>query len=313
MTPVATVCVSTYNRADRLDRLLGSLAAQDISGFDVVVYDDASSDETPSVLARWSERLTLTALRGDVNAGPAKGRNAAWRQARGSLVLFTDDDCVPDPSWVRGHLVVSRPDVVSVGRVEPDPEQASHTGPFSRTLQVADASLFHTANVGYPRDLLERLGGFDERFRRAAGEDTELGLRALEAGAHAVFLPTALVRHDVRPSSLVAAVREATKWTDIPLVVARHPEATARLTYSRRWWRKTHPVTVLAVASLLGAARRPGLVLGTLPWLRLRTGELRVDARRRHWPWVLPAQLVVDAVEVGTLVRGSVRHRKLLL
>jgi GT2 family glycosyltransferase len=315
MTPVATVCVSTYNRADRLDRLLGSLAGQDISGFEVVVYDDASSDGTSGVLAAWQTRLPLTALHGEVNGGPAKGRNLAGRRARGPVVLFTDDDCVPTSSWVRSHLAVAAPRVVSVGRTEPDPEQADHAGPFSRTLLVEDAALFHTANVGYPRELLEELGGFDETFRRAAGEDTELGLRALAAGAVAVFLPEALVHHDVRPSSLLAALKEATKWTDIPRVAARHPEAAAGLTHSRLWWRKTHPVALLAVVSLAAATRRPVLAAGALPWLRLRTTEplLRPNARRRHWVWVLPAQLAVDAVEVLTLARGSVRHRKLLL
>ncbi|MFN2539105.1 MAG: glycosyltransferase family 2 protein [Mycobacteriales bacterium] len=310
MSPAATVCVSTYNRAERLERLLRSLASQDFSDFEVVVYDDASSDSTRAVLASWEDRLPLTVLGGETNSGPAAGRNAAWRVARAPLVLFTDDDCVPEPGWVRAHVEAAGP--VTVGRTVPAPDQVG--GPFSRTLSVESADLFHTCNTGYPRDLLGRLGGFDERFRHAAGEDTELGLRALEAGASAVFLPDAIVRHDVRPSSVRAALREATKWVDLPLVVARHPDAARRLTHSRLWWRKTHPVAALAAVGLLVATRRPIASVAVVPWLRLRTsGDLAVQARRRQWPWVLPAQLAVDLVEVGTLARGAVRHRKLLL
>jgi GT2 family glycosyltransferase len=313
MTVRATVCVATYNRADRLERLLRSLAAQDFSDFDVVVYDDASSDRTGDVLAGFAAELPLTVLTGKLNAGPARGRNAAWQAASGELVLFTDDDCVPVPSWVGAHVAAHRDGLVTVGRTEPDPEQAQNDGPFSRTLRVEDATLFQTANVAYPRVLLAELGGFDERFRRAAGEDTELGLRALEAGAEAQFLPAALVRHDVRPSSFRAAIREATKWADLPLVVARHPRSALSLRHSPLWWRQTHPVAVLAGAGVLASRRSPLALLAVLPWLQLRTGAQQVNARRRHWPWVLPLQLLVDLTEVATLARGSVRHRKVLL
>ncbi|MGZ6825145.1 MAG: glycosyltransferase family 2 protein [Mycobacteriales bacterium] len=308
-----SVCVSTYGRAARLERLLEALVAQGTGGFEVVVYDDASPDGTPDVLSRWQAEglLPLTVLRGARNAGPARGRNQAWRAATGDLVLFTDDDCVPTPSWVEEHLRASGPRRVTVGRTEPDPAQAE--GPFSRSLRVEDASWFQTANVGYPRALLEELGGFDEGFRAAAGEDTDLGLRALSAGAEAVFVPTALVRHDVRPSSWRAALRETAKWVDVPLFARKHPERAAALLHSRLWWRQTHPPAVLAAVGLLGARRHRVLLLAALPWLRLRTGALPVQARRRHWPLVLPGPLAVDLAEVAVLARGSVRHRRLLL
>jgi hypothetical protein len=83
--------------------------------------------------------------------------------------------------------------------------------------------------------------------------------------------------------------------------------------YSQWWWRKTHPVAVLAAAGLLAGRRHPVALVAALPWLRLRTGELRVQARRRHWLWVLPAQLAVDVAEVAVLARGSARHRRLIL
>lgn len=313
MTRSATVCVSTYNRAGRVERLLEALLAQDVTDFDVVVFDDASTDRTREVLGRWvdHQKLPLTVLTGQQNAGPARGRNAAWQAATGALILFTDDDCVPDPSWVREHLAVQGSRRVTVGRTEPDPGQPS--GPFSRSVRVSDASYFQTCNVSYPRRLVEELGGFDETFRRAAGEDTELGLRAVEAGAEPVFAPAALVLHEVRPSSWRAALREAVKWADLPLVVAKHPKSSRSLLYSRLWWRRSHPVAALAALGLVVGMRRPAALLAVLPWLRFRTTEQLPQARRRTWPVVLPAQLVLDVVEVGTLARGSVRHRRLLL
>jgi glycosyltransferase involved in cell wall biosynthesis len=311
MTPTATVCVSTYNRASRLAALLQSLAEQDVQGFDVVVLDDGSTDATASVLEQWRHRLPLTVLRAERNAGPAHGRNQAWRAARGSVVLFTDDDCRPAPGWVRAHLAAHGPRTVTVGRTEAEPDRVG--GPFSRTVQVHDARFFQTCNAGYPRGLLVELGGFDERFRRAAGEDTDLGLRAVAAGADAAFVADALVHHEVRPSSWRAAAREATKWVDLPLVVAKHPVEAGRLLHRGIWWRRSHPLALLALAGLCLTPTKPAAVVATLPWLRLRALADPVPGPRRDWPAVLPGQLAIDLLEVGALVRGSVRHRKLLL
>lgn len=307
----ATVCVSTFNRAARLTRLLEALAAQDTDAFDVVVYDDGSTDETGEVLRQWQQWLPLTALTGRVNAGPARGRNQAWQAATGSVILFTDDDCRPAPGWVRAHLAVHQPRRVVVGRTAPEPHQAM--GPFSRTVEVTDARWFQTCNVSYPRELLVEVGGFDARFRRAAGEDTDLGLRALAAGAEPFFAQQALVHHEVRPSSWPTAVREAAKWADLPLVLANHPDAARELVHHQIWWRRSHPLAVLALAGLTAGAKNPLGLLAVLPWLHLRTVAAPIAARHRAWPWVLPGQLAIDLVEVATLARGSLRHRQLLL
>lgn len=314
--PVLSVCIATYNRADRLDRLLHALAAQELrEPFQVVVYDDASTDGTAQVLSSWisTGELSLDVHRGAVNRGPAVGRNTAWRASRAPLVLFTDDDCVPLPGWAVAHLTSSGSRRVTVGRTCPHPEQRQLEGPFSRSLDVTGTTFFQTCNIGYPRALLDELGGFDEGFRRAAGEDTELGLRAVKAGAQAVFAPEAEVYHDVRPSSWLAAVRESAKWVDIPLFAKRHPDSGGSVLHSTRWWKRSHPPAVLAVAGLAAMPWQPVLVVAVLPWLHLRTGRWRVNSRIRQWPWVLPGQLIVDLAEVTTLVRGSLRHRRFLL
>lgn len=301
-----SVCVATYNRAASLERLLRSLEQQGID--EVVVHDDASTDGTPEVLSRYD----VVVLRSPANVGPAAGRNRAWRAATGDLVLFTDDDCVPQPGWAEAHVAAAATSRITVGRVGPDPAQQDLLGPFSRTMVVESTAAFATCNIGYPRALLEETGGFDEGYRRAAGEDTDLGLRAVELGAEAVFVPDALVHHDVRPSSWVAALKETRKWVDVPRFAARH-EPIEGVLHSHRWWRQTHPVAVLAGAGVVGSAVTPYALLAVVPWVRLRTTHARVQARRRQWPWVLPATLAVDLAEVAVLARGSVKHRHLVL
>jgi GT2 family glycosyltransferase len=110
-------------------------------------------------------------------------------------------------------------------------------------LSAHDARFFATANCFYRRRALEQTDGFDERFRRAAGEDTDLGLRALALGGRAAYAADALVHHDVRPSEWRAAANEAwRKWIDLALVVRKHPEIRGTLLYRRVFWKRSHAV-----------------------------------------------------------------------
>jgi GT2 family glycosyltransferase len=216
--PAVSVVVPTYSRQARLQRLIEALDHQDLDDpFEVIVVDDASTDDTADVLARLaSARPHLRWERQPVNGGPARARNTGWRLARAPLVAFTDDDCVPSPGWLRALLARAATADIVQGAVEPDPAQLRGAGPFSRTLRADGAVFFQTANVLYRRTVLEELDGFDERFPKAAGEDTELAYRAMAVGRRATFAPDALVHHDVSPSDLRAHVRDIGRWVDVP-------------------------------------------------------------------------------------------------
>jgi hypothetical protein len=188
-------------------------------------------------------------------------------------------------------------------------------------LRADEARFFQTANVLYPRLLLEQLGGFDERFRNACGEDTELAYRAMSVGMRTAFAPDAVVHHDVSASDVMAHVRDIRRWVDVPLVVALQPEAR-ELLHHRWWWRPSHPVAlaagvgaVVATSGVLG--RRPavavsGLALG-VPYLHFRRRIRPVGRTRAERYRVMPILLVEDLLEVATMVRGSLRHRTLVL
>ncbi len=312
--PAVSVVVATYGRPVLLPRLVAALEAQVIAApFEVVLVDDASPDRTPAVLADLAEHTTLDlhVVRRDINGGPAAARNDGIAAARAPLVAFTDDDCVPTPGWLAaGVNAMGAQRRVVVGRTEPDP--TAEEGPFSRTLRMHDATFMQTANVLYRRADLEAVGGFDEVLR--TGEDTDLGMRVAATGAPVVFAPDALVHHDVSPSDWRAAVRQATRWIDLPAVARRHP-AARRLLHRGLFWKPHHPVTLLALAGVVAALvlRRGWPLLALLPWVRHRVVEQPLTADRGEVLRLLPATFAVDATEVATMVRGSVRHRHLLL
>ncbi len=312
MTPAVSVVCATYRRPQALGRLLAALAEQDLSEpFEVIVSDDGSGDlaETRAVVA--ASPLDIRLLEHPTNRGPGAARNDGWRAARADHIAFTDDDCQPTPGWLRAGLArVREGGVIVVGKVDPDPAQQDKVSPWSRSLTIRDARFMQTANTFYAKADLEAVGGFDEVFRNG-GEDTDLGMRVIEQlGRERVFEPAAYVLHDVHPGTARSLARSsATRWTDLPLVLRRHPEMRAA-THHGVFWKRTHPATLLALAGLALAPVQPLAAVALAPWLADRGWRHPAPGARLR---SLPGTFLVDSAEVVGCLRGSLRHRSLLL
>jgi len=173
-----SVVVPTSGRPDSLRRCVAALERQSIA-VEVVVSEDPSGD------------------------GPAAARNAGASRAAGDIVLFTDDDCVPDPEWA-GRLSAACPaggaaagETVNAveGNVFADTSQLLTSG-LQRASLRPDGTLGFapTSNLAVSRVLFARVP-FDSSFPAAAGEDREWCARAEAAGARLRFEPAAVVRH----------------------------------------------------------------------------------------------------------------------
>jgi glycosyltransferase involved in cell wall biosynthesis len=245
-TPVVSVVVPTYNRAPVLRRLLEALAECDVpaGGLEVVVVDDGSRDDTAGVVRASPIPVEYLHQR---NAGPAAARNRGWRHARGALIAFTDDDCVPSRRWLVDIVAAFEGvDVAGAGgRVE------SLVPGFLAGFVQAERLVGHgggagqvgylvTANAVYRRSVLEVVGGFDERFPGAAGEDTDLTMRVAEQGLRLTVLDDAVVAHDHR-TTLLGLVRTYRRHGEARHLLRRlHPEAAfgakaARMTTPAHW------------------------------------------------------------------------------
>jgi glycosyltransferase involved in cell wall biosynthesis len=308
MEPVISVVVPTRDRPDALGALAGLLAGQTLPAgrFEVIVVDDGSQPPLRSPAAA----PALTILRHESSRGPGAARNTGWRAAAAPLVAFVDDDCAPAPGWLEALVAAGEgPEPVIVqGPVVPDPRAGVERTPLTHTIEVAGPSpLFVTANIAYSRALLERTGGFDERLRRA-GEDADMGARAVRAGARVRWAPEALVHHEVRDLGLLGTLAHTRKWSDAVLAVKKHPELR-RLLFARVFWKPSHPLLLLAAAAL--ATRRPlVMAAGALPYAAWHGREHRDPRALARW---LPAHVAIDATEIATAVAGSLRHRTLML
>jgi GT2 family glycosyltransferase len=317
-----SVVVPSHERPLRLRWLLNALEGQSLprERWELVVVHDCRGEETEELLRAHPLAATgmLRHLRLPPGTGlPSRQRNAGWREARAPLTTFTDDDCRPDPEWLARMVEAARqsPGAIVQGRVCPDPfETDILAAPHARTIEVDPPGLFaQTCNVLYPRALLERVGGFEESFPLLAGEDTDLFERARAAGANYVGAPDAVVYHAVESSSLVGAVRRSIRWQHLAYVVKRHPHVRERLTLGV-FWRRSHALMALALAGGLAVRRSRPLAVLALPYV--------VDGVRRRGSHPrglvrgaveLPGRVVLDATEMATLARGSLRYRTLFL
>lgn len=310
-----SVVVATRNRPARLERLLAALRAQDLdpSTFEIVVVDDGSTAPTAAVLDRAAQHPApaIRRERNDSARGPASARNRGWRAARAPLIAFTDDDCRPVPGWlsagIQGHR--TSPDAIVQGLTEPDPHDRANASVLSHTICRTELGpSYETCNVFYPRAVLERLAGFDESFGpRAAGEDTDLAWRALDAGSPAVFAPDAVVYHAVDRLGLVGLFRFATRWTPCVRVLAAHPGSRTMLDHGV-FWNVWHYLLWRSVLALLAPR-----------WIRrlvLTRHLIALQGRGRGLGggvWSVPLLLAYDAVEAGAIARGAIRYRTLVL
>jgi glycosyltransferase involved in cell wall biosynthesis len=316
-TPSVSVVVPTRNRAARLGRLFDALREQTIGpeAFEVIVVDDGSTDATAQVIerARAEPGLRLRAISRALAGGPAAARNEGWREASAPLVAFVDDDCEPAPEWLERLAAAAdeHPGDVLAGPTTPIPAEAERIGPFARTRDLAQPDeWFASCNIAYPRDLLRRLDGFDERFTEALGEDTDLGWRARELGADLEFVPAAAVHHAVDEIGPAGALREALIGVDAIYAFRRHPELRRRTLQFGVIRNPALPRLLLAGVGLL-AGRRHG-------WARLLALPYALSvARRCACPGASPAHapffVAYDALALTTALRGSARYRTLVL
>ena len=314
--PHVSVIVPARDAARTLARTLRGLESQaSAPDFEVIIVDDASRDETPTLAA--GSPVVAEVLAGG-GKGPAAARNAGAARARSDAIAFLDADCEPTPGWLAaGAAALADADLVQ-GMVRPRPE--APIGPFDRTLSVTSPwGLFESANLFLRRETFERVGGFESWLRPQRGielgEDVWLGWRARRAGARTAFCEDALAWHEVFPRGPGAYIVERARVRFFPAMAARIPELRDDFFWRRLFLSRRSALFDLALAGVAaaGARRSPLPLLAALPYARdacrhaLRAGDIR------RAPAVAAADVAADAVTAAALAAGSLRSRSPVL
>lgn len=219
MRCAATVVVPTYGRSAALEALVAALAQGEPvpGGVELILVDDGSP-QPPGV--DLDAVPFPAALYQQANAGAASARNLALRHARGTRVVFLNDDAVPAADLVARHAALGHAREQTVGAFDLLPAHAAQPlGALvsTSTLLFAQSGLdpaarypgrlLCTGNASLPRRLLLEIGGFEPGIPAAGGEDTELGARLYAATGVSVRVdPTLRCGHD-HPQRLAGLVR----------------------------------------------------------------------------------------------------------
>jgi GT2 family glycosyltransferase len=205
--------VATRNRPQAVRACLEALAAQTMEPgtFEVIVVDDAGEQPLMLDVASWTAAFPLTLIRQE-NAGPGAARNRGCNQARDEIVAFTDDDCLPTPTWLEQLVsaVLGKPRALVGGTTL----NGLSDSLFSETSQLiieisyehfnrdTEKAFFLTSNnMACARSAYLSIGGFNEAFR-IASEDRELCDRWRFHGGPMGWEQEALVEHRHRQTFL---------------------------------------------------------------------------------------------------------------
>jgi GT2 family glycosyltransferase len=165
------VVIPTFRRPEALASCLKSLEKQTMAPASIEVIDDSETDY-----------------------GPGVSRNIGWKRGSGRYVAFIDDDCLAEQDWIESLQKVFSEN--EIGGIEGGITTTDENGekidfnPPNRFRW----NRFKTANLAVRRDVLEEIGGFDERYHMHR-EDTDLAWRVIDAGFKMAWVPQCRVHH----------------------------------------------------------------------------------------------------------------------
>lgn len=266
--PSVTVAVCTRDRGADLARCLDALDQLKYPALDLLVVDNAPSDDAAERLIH-SRYPRIRYVR-EPQPGLDRARNRAIADAQGDILAFTDDDVIVDPRWAAalGAAFAGDPEVMAVtglvipSELESDAQvlferyrsfnrgfervRAQVTGPArSIAWRYGATGLFGTgANMAFRRTVFDQLGGFDPCLGAGTicrgGDDLDLLFRVLKAGHALVYEPRALVRHRHRSDMAGLERQIADHGVGFSAYLVRtalaHPEERVGLARLAAWW-----------------------------------------------------------------------------
>jgi glycosyltransferase involved in cell wall biosynthesis len=205
LAPAVSVVIPARNAAHTLDDQLEALAGQEFDEpWELIVVDNGSTDATADIVRRRAEQLPALRVVNCDRRGINCARNAGVHAARGDRILLCDADDVVAAGWLRTLAgALGEWDVVGgmteTGTLNDHSVQRSRGNPVSGTLPTAHRFMTYAigANMGFRRDVFDRIGGFDEAFTKGSDE-IDFCWRAQYAGFRLGFAGEAIVHYRLR-------------------------------------------------------------------------------------------------------------------
>jgi GT2 family glycosyltransferase len=202
-----SITIPSHGRPAALRRAVESFRGQSFprNRFEIIVVDDGSPTPVEPFLDDLKAELPLRVIR-QRRQGPAAARNLGLRSASSEYIAFTDDDCCPHADWLAAlNEAFTQYPQCAAGGLTTNALPANRYAAASQLLidylygyygaRPGGPAFFTSNNLAFPAEDLRRIGGFDNMFRLAAGEDRELCERWRRNGGELIYAPRAIVLH----------------------------------------------------------------------------------------------------------------------
>nr|WP_231699420.1 glycosyltransferase family A protein [Limnochorda pilosa] len=240
-----SLVIPARNRARLIEPCLESLlrAVEPLARMgvkaEIVVANDASTDETPQVVERVAESASVPVrcVTLSTRQGPGRARNAAIEAATGELIVFVDSDVIVEEDFLEAHVAAHRASgsqVFTVGKLISVPSLEAAQARTEATVWDFSSATLDTANAAVRKEHLEAVGAFDKGFEGMGWQDIDLGRRLKRHGLTRVAVPEAVGYH-IQPliqtqEQLVARMnKERERGVSAVYFMAKYPGLSARL------------------------------------------------------------------------------------
>jgi len=193
--------IPVYNSEKTINfAIKGVLSQKKYNEVEVIVVDDGSTDMTAEKVRSFPNVRYFY----QKNAGPASARNRGAREAKGDILFFTDSDCIPPPDWIEKAIVHFNR--VEVGVVSGTYDLIEGSNLLAKCIHMEIMHRHQERMPVYPKSfgsynfcirkkIFQEVGGFNEQYGSASGEDNDLSYKILKAGYKIYFEKGSRVKH----------------------------------------------------------------------------------------------------------------------
>lgn len=230
----ASIVIPTYNKLSRLKVCLKALEPQVTEEVQVIVVFDGCTQEVVEAFKKLNFTYKPTVVICEKNIGRAAARNRGIAVAKGKIVIFIDDDRIPDAGFVQKHIEAHKDKKCAIlgsrSEIKLSEEQIEalylHPGYFEQAKEQANSEnirkfikikpyshirwiRFYTGNVSVEKEDLDKVQGFDENFTKWGNEDIDLGIRLQQIKVPFYVIDHAVNYHILHESNYINKAKES--------------------------------------------------------------------------------------------------------
>lgn len=324
MTPYISIVIPTFQRPALLVRCLHALAHQRFpkDQYEIIVVTDGPDECTLSMIQQQAIATPVIKVYAlPVKKGPAAARNLGWQKASGSLILFTDDDCIPHNYWIEAFYTahILQPYKVAAFTGQVLVPRSKKPTDYEKNIAWLEKADFVTANCACTKAALEQTQGFDEAFTMAWREDSDLHFKLIDHGIPIHMVQNALVTHPVRKARWGVSLKEQKKSMFNALLYKKYPGLYKQKIRKYPLW-NYYAIALFFIIALLAAAfhLKQVMIIASAAWLLLvaQFTVKRLTGTRHtaeHVAEMVVTSILIPFLSIYWTLYGSLKFKTLLL